>query len=225
MNPPVPSRWSELFDQAMQIIDNANRLGIGMRDWTFGGGTALMLQIGHRDSHDIDLFIRDPQYLPFLNPEIQEFDLVQAPNSYETDGIRALKLVYDGIGEIDFICCAAVTEHPTQSTRINGREVERELPAEIIGKKIVFRGGRLQPRDMFDIAAAAIALDEDEFVASLLDFSDESAAALRVARAMNPAFARMVMSGLMVRPEFQGLHETAQAITCRILERIVTEAR
>ena len=52
MNQPNPSRWSELFDQAMMIIDQANAKGIGMDDWTFGGGTALMLQIAHRDSHD-----------------------------------------------------------------------------------------------------------------------------------------------------------------------------
>lgn len=46
-----------------------------MDRWSFGGGTALMLQIAHRESHDIDLFIDDPQILPFLNPETQCFDL------------------------------------------------------------------------------------------------------------------------------------------------------
>ena len=42
---------------AMAIIDQANAQGIGMNSWSFGGGTALMLQINHRESHDIDLFI------------------------------------------------------------------------------------------------------------------------------------------------------------------------
>jgi hypothetical protein len=62
MNTPHPSRWAELFDQGMAIVDQANANGIAMNDWTFGGGTALMLQIGHRDSHDIDLFVSDAQY-------------------------------------------------------------------------------------------------------------------------------------------------------------------
>lgn len=33
---------------------------------TLGGGTALMLQIGHRDSRDIDLFLPDPQLLGWI---------------------------------------------------------------------------------------------------------------------------------------------------------------
>lgn len=221
-HPPNPSRWSELFDQAMSIIDQANGMGIGMDDWTFGGGTALMLQIEHRDSHDIDLFIRDPQYLPFLNPEIQGYGLSLAPSSYETDGIRALKVIYDDIGEIDFICCSAVTQKPSTRTVVNSREIDLETPAEIIGKKIVFRGSSLQPRDMFDIAATSIALGEDALVSSLLCFSDASESALGVARTMNPDLARTVMSQLMVRPRYRELHKTAQSITCRILERVVS---
>lgn len=30
-----------------------------------------MLQIDHRESDDIDIFLDDPQVLPFLNPETQ----------------------------------------------------------------------------------------------------------------------------------------------------------
>ena len=85
---------------AMAIIDQANAQGIGMNSWSFGGGTALMLQINHRESHDIDLFIEDAQYLPYLNPETQDYDLALAPSDYETDGTRALKIVFDGVGEI-----------------------------------------------------------------------------------------------------------------------------
>lgn len=183
----------------------------------------MMLQIGHRDSHDVDLFISDAQYLPFLNPEIQGFDLSLLPNSYETDGTRALKIVFDGIGEIDFICCAPVTTLPYTHANVLGREVRRELPAEIIAKKIMLRGTRLQPRDMFDIAAASIVLGEDALVADLLPFAEQSISALSVARNMNPDLARAVMGKLMARPGFDELHLTAQSITCRILERIVLE--
>ena len=34
-----------------------------------------MLQIDHRESHDIDLFLSDPQFLPYLNPETEGFEL------------------------------------------------------------------------------------------------------------------------------------------------------
>lgn len=103
-----------------------------------GGGTALMLQIGHRESHDIDLFISDAQYLPFLNPETQGYRLEIAASDYETDGTRALKIVFDGVGEIDFICCGPVTEDPFTLSEIRGRRVRLETPAEILAKKVVF---------------------------------------------------------------------------------------
>ena len=35
---------------AMAIIDQANAKGIGMNGWSFGGGTALMLQIKHLEN-------------------------------------------------------------------------------------------------------------------------------------------------------------------------------
>ena len=97
MNTPQPSRWSELFDMTMSIIDHTNARGLDMHNWSFGGRTALMLQIHHRDSHDIDLFIDDPQYLPYLNPQTQGYDLVLGPNDYETDGSRALKIVLQAL--------------------------------------------------------------------------------------------------------------------------------
>ena len=31
--------------------------------WSFGGGTAMMIQIGHRESHDVDICIDDGQIL------------------------------------------------------------------------------------------------------------------------------------------------------------------
>ncbi|MCZ0964460.1 nucleotidyl transferase AbiEii/AbiGii toxin family protein [Paracoccus benzoatiresistens] len=207
----------------MAIVDQANAIGIAMNDWTFGGGTALMLQIGHRDSHDIDLFVSDAQYLPFLNPETQGFELSLVPSGYETDGTRALKIVFEGVGEVDFICCPAVTDHPFERAIVNGREVNRETPAEILGKKIVFRGATLQPRDMFDIAAAAVVLGEDALVTSLKPLAEASGVALKVARGMNPDLARTVMSRLMAHPDYQDLYLTAQDVACRVLQRVAGE--
>ena len=65
MTPP-PTRWEDLLGEAFRKIAVVNRDGDILRDWTFGGGTALMLQLDHRDSHDIDLFLDDPQLLPYV---------------------------------------------------------------------------------------------------------------------------------------------------------------
>lgn len=217
MNIPLPSRWPELFDMAMAIIDQANDQGIGMHDWSFGGGTALMLQIAHRESHDIDLFIGDAQYLPFLNPETQGYGLDIAPTDYETDGTRALKIVFDGVGEIDFICCDPVSEAPFALSEIRGRSVRLETPSEILAKKVVFRGAQLQPRDMFDIAATARALGVDYVVSALSAFPSACGEALGVVERMDPRLVQCVNANLLVMDDFKSLRLEAQAETRRIL--------
>ncbi|WP_226341307.1 nucleotidyl transferase AbiEii/AbiGii toxin family protein [Gemmobacter serpentinus] len=224
MNTPLPSRWPELFDMAMAIIDQANAQGIGMNSWSFGGGTALMLQINHRESHDIDLFIEDAQYLPYLNPETQDYDLALAPSDYETDGTRALKIVFEGVGEIDFICCDPVTETPFTKAEIRGRNVRLETPAEILAKKVVFRGSQLQPRDMFDIAAVAQAIGTDYVVEACSRFPDACREALRVTENMNPKLVEAVTEKLLVSEGFLGLQGRAQMIATEILTAAITRS-
>lgn len=90
---------------SVSIIAQANREHDIVGRWTFGGGTALMIQIDHRESHDIDMFIEDAQVLPYLNPETQDYVLDLVPSGYDTDGVQSLKIIFGGVGEIDFICC------------------------------------------------------------------------------------------------------------------------
>jgi hypothetical protein len=224
MNTPQPSRWSELFDIAMSIIDQANARGIDMNSWSFGGGTALMLQIDHRDSHDIDLFIDDPQYLPYLNPQTQGYDLLLSPSDYETDGSRALKIVFTGIGEIDFICCDPVTEAPCTKAEILGHRIMLETPAEILSKKIVFRGSQMQPRDMFDIAATAEALGKDYVIDTLAAFPSKCQAALEVAHRMDARLVESVTARLLVTEKYSPLRARAQAITQDILAGAISKS-
>lgn len=224
MNAPKPSRWPELFDMAMATIDQANGQGIGMHYWSFGGGTALMLQIKHRESHDIDLFIDDAQYLPYLNPETQGYDLALAPSDYETDGTRALKIVFDGVGEIDFICCDPVTEEPFVVSEIRGRSVKLETPAEILAKKVVFRGSHLQPRDMFDIAAVAQSMGADYVIDACSKFPAACQEALRVSERMSPRLVEAVIAKLLVEKGFQALQSRAQMITKEILAAAINRS-
>ncbi len=128
------SQWPRLFDLALGLIEQVKGTAYDF-DWTFGGGTALMLQIDHRDSHDVDLFLEDPQLLPFFNPATQNFQLDRWPDDYESDGSRVVKLIFKGLGEIDFICCGAITEPPAHRSEIRGRSVLVETPAEIVARK------------------------------------------------------------------------------------------
>ena len=63
--------WAELFPAALSLMAHLESQ-VSKPHWTFGGGTVLMLRIGHRQSKDIDLFVPDPQYLGFVNPRLSE---------------------------------------------------------------------------------------------------------------------------------------------------------
>jgi len=220
-----PSQWSSLFDIAASIIDQAQEASYPF-EWTFGGGTALMLQIDHRESHDIDLFLDDPQVMPFLNPQTQGYSLDRDPDGYESDGGRVLKLTFGDIGEVDFICCASITEHPANQTTVRGRNVLLETPAEIVAKKIYYRGSRLQPRDMFDLAAVVEREGEGYVMAALRQCGPERCeAALQVADRMSPDLAVGIIGQLMFREHDAPLLRKAQAVTQAVLRASLAESQ
>src|SRR3546814_2632637 len=66
-------------------------------------------------------------------------------DSYQA-GTDVLKLAYEELGEIDFICCDNILLDPTAATDVRGHAVALETPAEIIAKKVFYRGWSLQPR-------------------------------------------------------------------------------
>ena len=218
------SQWEKLFDQAVSIIRQANSPFSIVDDWTFGGGTALMLQIGHRESFDIDIFIEDPQVLPFLNPWTQGYTLEIDPDEYQTDGIRALRIIFAGIGEIDYICAPSLTEEPVNTSIVRGTKVSLETPAEIIAKKIYYRGASLQPRDMFDIACVAKYFGNDYVIENLLPFKDKTKAALAVAEEMDGSFARTIMGKLLCREEYSEIAGQAQATTIALFKAVCGSA-
>lgn len=181
-----------------------------------------MLQIDHRESHDIDLFVDDVQIMPYLNPVAQEYRLVVDPDDYQADGSRATKLIYHDIGEIDFICCGDVLDEPNAMTAVRDVNVRLETPAEIIAKKIVYRGSMMQPRDMFDLAATARTLGEDYVVAALRGCGDQACvAALTAAQRFDAKAAEAVMQRLMIRDATQHLPAIAQNMTIGLLSRAV----
>jgi hypothetical protein len=106
--------WTQLFRVACDLIRQVNSHELIIDHWTFGGGTALMLQIDHRESHDVDIFLRDPQLLGFLDPQKHDFQFEIQPADYTGDGAMSLKLVFD-MGQIDFI----VDEPKPLSPRLN----------------------------------------------------------------------------------------------------------
>jgi Nucleotidyl transferase AbiEii toxin, Type IV TA system len=102
------ANWQRLFRIACRHIRQANSRS-EVIDWTFGGGTALMLHINHRESHDIDIFLPGPQLLPLLDPEKHDFEFELQPDGYTGDCVRSLRLVFENLGRIDFIVAGALS--------------------------------------------------------------------------------------------------------------------
>lgn len=214
------NQWENLFDQSVSIIDQANSHFKLLDSWSFGGGTALMLQIDHRESFDIDIFIDDPQVLPYLNPTTQGYSLQLNADEYVSDGTHALKIVFADVGEIDFICAPSLTSDPTSRITLRGIEVDVETPGEIIAKKVHYRGASLQPRDMFDLACVAKARGDGYVIQALSPFKDKVAAALSVAQRMDPRLASTVMGKLQSKAGYAEISKTAQAMTISLLREV-----
>lgn len=214
---PSPSRWEDLLDEAFRTIAAVNRDCDILDGWTFGGGTALMLQLDHRESHDVDLFLDDPQLLPYVEAAVAEMQFEIGPATYNGDGRGHLKIAFDGIGEIDFIVTGHVTDDFARSREILGQEVLLETVPEIIAKKIRFRGSRIQPRDVFDIAAAVEAGHGDEIRAVLDELSDDVTQASACLARLPPDRVETVISQLMIRPGFKDLAPRAYSITLDLL--------
>ena len=140
--------WESLFRNALAVLDNAVKAGMP-DDWSFGGGTVLMLKYHHRFSKDVDIFVTDPQCLGFLSPRLNE-GTEMGTNDYD-EQTNSLKLYY-GQGEVDFVVAMPLTPAPFETLEIMGRMVKVETPLEIVAKKIQFRATDFKARDLFDLA-------------------------------------------------------------------------
>jgi hypothetical protein len=148
--------WRRLFPHALALMAHLESQ-THRPHWTFGGGTVLMLRIGHRQSKDIDLFVPDPQYLGYVNPRLS--DVAEAITRDYTEQAESLKLVLPD-GEIDIVVGSALTPRSYDAVQFAGRDIKVETSAEIIAKKMWHRGDRAKARDLFDLCAVAEAEPE-----------------------------------------------------------------
>ena len=143
--------WETLFAKALQAIDSVREPAF-RSEWSFGGGTVLMRRFRHRVSKDVDLFVPDPQYLGYLDPDLNETVDALTPKHIREAGY--LRLYFDE-GEVDFIAAAPVTSKSRVIERILDRDVRVDTSAEIIAKKLRYRASRFTARDVFDFALIA----------------------------------------------------------------------
>lgn len=141
--------WETLFRRAMRVLDSALAIGVPADDWSFGGGTVLMLKYRHRFSKDIDIFVSDPQFITSFSPRVN--DRAEDDIRHYDEQHQYVKLYYVE-GEVDFVAAPALTSRPFAYEEILGRHVKVETPLEIVGKKIRFRADQFKARDIYDLA-------------------------------------------------------------------------
>ncbi len=216
-----PSEWERLFVIACDLLDQVHEHSGGYQfGWSFGGGTAMMIQIGHRESHDVDIFIDDGQILGFLDPAKVDIHFKEQPADYGGDGARYQKFAFTDIGEIDFIASGHLTDEPFVVRDLEGREVKLETIPEIITKKVYHRGNEAKPRDVFDIAAAARS-HRPEVVASLKGYPAEVTKTLERLDKLNPEFVSGAISQLMILPAFAEMAPDSLAIAKSLLKEVL----
>lgn len=147
-----PGAWNTLWSRALVLMSHLEAVTVDP-PWTFGGGTVLMLRYDHRLSKDIDLFVPDPQYLGHVNPRLGG-PAEELTSEYE-ENAQFIKLQFAS-GEVDVVVGTALTEPSIEIVDFNGRAVRVESSAEIIAKKMWYRGDQAKARDLFDLCAVAI---------------------------------------------------------------------
>jgi len=137
--------WRVLEKLAMQMVSDAAAAAKCDFKPLLGGGTRLMLAMQHRISDDIDLFIRDPQWIGYLTPRLN--DRFESLIDAYDEGATSLKIKVPQ-GEIDFIVSMSLLGMAPQ--QLAGCLFELEPVAEVLAKKLFYRGWALTPRDLFD---------------------------------------------------------------------------
>jgi hypothetical protein len=213
-----PSDWAQLFRIACAMIRQVNAEQKIIDHWTFGGGTAMMLQIDHRVSHDVDIFLTDPQALPFLDPQTHDFNFEIEPTDYKGDGARLLKLSFE-FGEIDFIIAPSLTSRPTAQVIVEDEMVLLETIPEIIAKKVYQRGESIAPRDIFDIAAGS-ETHAESIIKELGSYRDNVSRTLAAIDRLNPDFVSAVINQLSIKDEYRPIANKALERTKDVLRKV-----
>lgn len=179
-----------------------------------------MLQIDHRESYDVDLFVPDPQLMAYLRAVAADLEFGIDDASYRTDGATHVKIAFAGVGEIDFISAPPVTDLPTVLYEIGGRPVAMESVGEIVAKKVRYRGTSIQPRDIFDIAAAVVT-HGSEVERALSQIPEHVNATLERLGKLERTYVEDTIGELTIRGEYRALASASHDQCVEVLGRTI----
>jgi predicted nucleotidyltransferase component of viral defense system len=135
----------------IKTIEYLNLTNIPPSEWSFGGGTVLMLHYHHRFSKDIDIFLTNAQYLTCISPRLNDnAPIIFKENEY-TEQSNFVKIAIENGQYIDFILSPYLTKKPVRLYSYKNQKIQIESPTEIIIKKIFYRSETFKTRDIYDL--------------------------------------------------------------------------
>lgn len=142
-------RWKEILKIALDVLER-QKDNVPFSEWMWGGGSALSMRYGHRDSRDVDIFLWDAQFLTFFTPRLND-DLERIARDYD-EMSNFVKVWLEGDSQIDFIVAPSLTDDPCEVLEVMGKKIQVETPWETAVKKLFYRATDLKVRDVIDIA-------------------------------------------------------------------------
>ncbi len=189
-------------------------------NWSLGGGTALMLQIDHRHSFDIDIFFADVQLINFIVATVSDVYENSENPKYTSLSPSHVAIKYSEFGKIDYIYSGILTDNPFKNIELVGRNIKIQTVPEIITSKIVKRGGDFLPRDIFDVASACSTSHRKDIEIALLEYSEEVAIVIKQIKSMRPELIQDYFNDLIIHKGYERLKLDAVPLTLSVLERV-----
>lgn len=208
-----PSAWKRLLEL---VLPGIGELPAEMT-WTLGRGTALSISLRHRISYDIDIFFQDVNALKLLSPN-KNRKIRSLSDNWQQPG-HYLKIERPE-GDIDFLVTRTLTEDPFFVYDFNGKKILVEKPAEIIAKKIHYRGSRITIRDIFDLAVFS-ELEPDALQETPDDIRDALPRTLDRIRLLRKRYEQTVHHAVFPTEIGKTFLENGAAIAIKTLEAII----
>lgn len=189
-------------------------------NWSLGGGTALMLQIDHRHSFDIDIFFADVQLINFIVATVSDVNENSENPKYTSLSPSHVAIKYSEFGKIDYIYSGILTDNPFKNIELVGRNIKIQTVPEIITSKIVKRGRDILPRDIFDVASACSTSHLKDIEIALLEYSEEVAIVIKQIKSMRLELIQDHFNDLIIHKGYERLKLDAVPLTLSVLERV-----
>lgn len=193
-----------LLDEAMLCLQHGRHFYSGDMSgkWSMSGSVAMHLEYQHRLPGNLDIMLRDAQFLSQLQPRANVVSAAIAETCKE--GSHELEMTTK-TGDIKFWLSPFVTSSPIKTVELRNQLVIMETPIEVVAKKLLYKADRLTAKDVFDIACVLQREPEGLFMEVRLFLSRVDALELRMVELLNSYREELLKEVVLHSIEFEAM--------------------